>query len=126
MNFTEGEFKKFRKAVKLALSDIEREFEVDIKVDKIRYTLASFDCNLQVSKLDVDANYLDWIFHCEKYDLRPDDYNRILEVEGEQLQLLNLETSRRRYPIRCLKLRTGEEILYTSHAINEAIRNSKR
>lgn len=126
MEFTKEDFEKFRKAVKDALSDIEREFEVDIKVNKIRYTTATFDCNLQVSKLDVDANFLDWTFHCEKYDLTPADYNRILEVEGEQLQLLSLDTSRRRYPVRCLNLRTGSEILYTAQAIKEAIDNDEK
>lgn len=110
MKFITEEFNKFRDDLKDAVKGVEKKYDISIDVSSINYGDTSFDCKLHVKKTDIDADSIEWGKHCYLYGLRAEDYNAIITINGVKYQLKEINTRKRKYPIVCIVLDSGDRV----------------
>lgn len=126
MEFTEEQFDRFREDLNNAVMEVANKYDVDITFGSFRYALAEFNTKMTVKRRDVDAERVNWVLNCERYDLHPDHYNQTFEDEGDWFQIVGLDTSKKRYPILALHMKTGDIIRFNPRYVEHALNTQKK
>lgn len=123
MQFTKGEFAKFREAMKKAVSEVEKEFGVGIEFGAISYDSTQFTIKTTVMNGSVEeAQRKRFEEYAVLYDLKPSDYGREFQYKGLKTTIIGLETNRKKYPI-LVKDENGKEFLMTVSGVKACLEN---
>jgi hypothetical protein len=82
---------------------------------KFRITLAAGEQANESAKLE-------WNKNCWMFNLKPDDYMKVISINGEKVQLVGFQPRRRKFPILARKLSSNKEFLYPVASIEFALK----
>lgn len=116
-------FETFRQGAEKALLSLAKEFNVDIKAGKIKYTDNSFNLELVVSKKEVNGKpfeQAEFEKNCVLYGLKPEDYNRVVTVQGREFTVFGLDIKARKRPV-LVRDSEGKVFTFTEEAVQRLI-----
>lgn len=95
MEFTNENFKKFRKDVDEALRSVGEKYGVDIQSKDISYSNYDFTLKLYVLKNDGNNDGKKQLFaeHCKFYGFEESDYEREFTVDGKNYKLVGFNVN---------------------------------
>ena len=113
----------FREDFKKAMEDLEQKYGLVIELGSIRYSATSFEgkisCKEGESKDEV--NEQEFKRYCRMYGLDEDDYDRRFTFQGKQYIITGIRPSKRKYPICCQEVTTGQTYGFTVSGVKQAL-----
>ncbi len=117
---TVDKLKEFRKDFDSTIAELGKKHELGITLGKISYSSDSFTAKISAievsdgqSKEQVEFNK-----HCSKFGLKPDDYKAEVNFDGERIQIIGFELSRRKYPILVFNINRNKQMIYSREVLN--------
>ncbi len=101
-NVKKQEFINFRNEVNEALKEISNKYNIDLKAGNITYTNNSFTCKLEAKAKEIDGKSYEQIEfekYCMIYNLKPTDYNKLIQYCGNTYILVGFKPRSGKYPI---------------------------
>jgi len=91
----------FRKDLDVALSSVTEKYNVSLSPKTIRYNDLTFRFTVEGAFLQDDKSAEQVLFesHCTKFNVSPDMYGAILNVNNEEMKLIGLNPKARKYPV---------------------------
>ena len=115
----------FRNDFAEAMKDLEQKYGLVIELGNIRYSSTSFEgkisCKEGESKDEVNAQ--DFYRYCTMYGLSRDDYDRRFTFQGEDYIVVGIRPSKRKYPICCTQVSTGQTYGFTAELVKRCLGN---
>lgn len=101
---------------------IEEEIGVAIRLGNMRYSDKTARSKVEMSLVEPgespDKNI--WNFHCRRYGLLPEHYDKQISINGRLMRLKTIRSSAKKYPIICEDT-GGHRWKYTARAIQNAL-----
>lgn len=125
MKFNPTNLKTMREEFKNAVKDLEKKYDIEIKMGNISYqeleftTKVTFTSKEKESEENERKEFEKW---CTLYGLRKEDYGATLKNKGEEFTLIGFEVSRPKFCIRAKSKRDGR-ITFFPQAITSKLQN---
>lgn len=124
MRFDNNSIDNFRKDFDEAVKNLEVKYGVKIELGHITYDYCSF-----TSKLKVQDNSLGdeaaFRRYCSGYGLQPDDYKRVVVLDGKEYEILGFDLNGKKYPIKTRKLSNDKIVYWTQDYVANALRDQR-
>jgi hypothetical protein len=96
MKFNDKEFKKLRNAIKEALADVEKEFDISLQPGNISYNPTSFTMKIEGKRTDVDTDRIEFEKYCCLEGFEPTDYRREFVNGNDTFMLIGFNPKNRK------------------------------
>ena len=117
-----NELKAFREDLKIALNAVEKKYDVIVTSKNIKYDDYKFNLDLLVERADVDVNKIEFEMLCNLYDFKPSDYNKTVNINGDDFKFIGFNKTKPKNNCRIIKLDTGKEYQTNSETIRRLIK----
>ena len=103
MEFNKSDFNKFRSAVKIALADVEKQFDISVDTGSIKYSVGKFTLKLEAKKNSVNgmsSEQAEWNRHCRNIGLNEADFGKTITlIDGTVATISSIHPKRWKRPV---------------------------
>ena len=115
----------FRQDFQDAMKDLEQKYGFVIELGRITYTATSFTGKLEVNEGESkdEVNEQEFKRYCRMFGLEESDYDRRFTFQGNDYIIVGIRPSKRKYPIACQQVQSGQTYGFTTECVKRALGN---
>ena len=113
----------FRKDFAETVKTLEQKYGFIIELGTIHYTATSLEAKMTAKEGDSkdDINEKEFKKYCRMYGLDAEDYDRRFTFKGKDYIVVGVRPSKRKYPICCLEVSSGQTYGFTVAAVKQGL-----
>jgi hypothetical protein len=108
MQFNDTDFIKLRTAIKEALANVEKEFEISVHPGNISHSSTSFTLKMECKKTNIDTDRIEFEKYCQLEGFEPTDFKRKFANGNDTFILVGFNLKNRKNVCRIESVDSGK------------------
>ncbi len=111
---TKQKIKEMRTEIQNVLDEYGEKKGIQIELGHIRFDDTSFTSKIKVimAENNEKAEKIEWDKVCDLFNLKKEDYGKIVDLTGEKYKLVKIKPKSRKYPLVVEKMENGKRYKY--------------